>query len=179
MNRNDPRLFIFDADGTLRWTRIAGQPYPLKPGDWALMPGVADRLRTIDWNAHRLAVATNQNGVALGELREEDARGMIAAALEEAIGFLPGNAIIEMCVCHPDAGCSCRKPAPGLLCRILDRTGIPAGKALYVGDLDIDQEAAGRAGVPFRWASEFFGGSRSGSGSSPGSTATPPSGPAT
>ena len=67
-----------------------------------------------------------------------------------------------MCVHALEEGCTCRKPAPGMLHRILERTGVPAARALFVGDLETDREAARRAGMPFRWAHEFFGWRRNG-----------------
>ena len=44
-----------------------------------------------------------------------------------------------------------------MLLRILQRFGLPAAEALFVGDLEIDREAARRAGVAFAWAHDFFG----------------------
>jgi hypothetical protein len=34
---------------------------------------------------------------------------------------------------------------------------VPAEQALFVGGLDLDREAAARAGVRFSWAAAFFG----------------------
>jgi phosphoglycolate phosphatase-like HAD superfamily hydrolase len=44
-----------------------------------------------------------------------------------------------------------------MLLRILRRFEAAPDEALYVGDLDIDEQAARRAGVAFRWARDFFG----------------------
>src|SRR5689334_11626787 len=38
-----PRLFIFDADDTLRHTLVPGQPSPRAADEWELLPGVAER----------------------------------------------------------------------------------------------------------------------------------------
>jgi len=70
---------------------------------------------------------------------------------------VPEDAAIEMCVCPEDSGCGCRKPAPGMLLRLLDRFQLRRDQALFVGDLEIDREAARRAGIAFRTAAEFFG----------------------
>jgi D-glycero-D-manno-heptose 1,7-bisphosphate phosphatase len=157
-----PQLLVFDADGTLRWTLVPGQPCPNAPGEWRLLPGVAERLRALDWGprGHRLGIASNQNGVALGYLSARMARRLLRETVEEALGFVPGDAAIEMCTCSPRRRCPCRKPAPGMLHRILRRFGLPPQEALFVGDLEIDREAAARAGVGFAWAHEFFGGGR-------------------
>jgi D-glycero-D-manno-heptose 1,7-bisphosphate phosphatase len=154
-----PRLVIFDADGTLRWTTVPGQTCPYRPDQWRLMPNVRERLRGYDWGpgGTRLGVASNQNAVAEGHLSRETAERLLRDTVREAIGHVPEGAAIEMCTCPPRAGCECRKPQPGLLRRILARTGVPAEQALFVGDLDLDREAAARAGVCFSWAAAFFG----------------------
>lgn len=153
------RLLIFDADGTLRWTTIPGQPCPNRPGEWRLMPNVRERLRAFDWGpgGTRLGVASNQNGVAAGYLSRAMAARLLRDTVREAIGHVPAGAQIEMCTCPLAAGCACRKPEPGMLLRILERAGVAAADALFVGDLDIDREAARRAGVAFQWAGDFFG----------------------
>ena len=153
------RLYIFDADGTLRWTTVPGQKYPLHPDEWRLMPNVPERLGAIAWSAGGpwLAIASNQNGIAEGLLTETAARGMIEAMLAAALGRIPDGTRIEMCVCSETAGCDCRKPAPGLLLRLLASYGVAPHEALFVGDLPIDAEAARRAGIGFMWACEFFG----------------------
>jgi D-glycero-D-manno-heptose 1,7-bisphosphate phosphatase len=152
-----PRLVIFDADGTLRWTTVPGQPCPNAPGEWRLMPNVRETLSAYDWDRTRLAVASNQNGVAHGHLTKAMARRLLEETVAAAVGFVPPDAVIEMCTCAASDACPCRKPAPGMLLDILAKTGIAAEDAVYVGDLDIDREAARRAGVPFRLAGDFFG----------------------
>lgn len=153
------RLYIFDADGTLRWTTVAGQKYPLACGQWQLMPGVAERLRAIPWSARGpwLGIASNQNGVAAGELSEATARRLIDDMLTAALGRVPRESRVELCTCPETAACACRKPAPGLLLRHLAHFGVAPGEALFVGDLDTDAEAARRAGIAFRHARDFFG----------------------
>ncbi len=154
-----PRVLIFDADGTLRWTTVPGQPCPTSPDEWRLMPGVRERLSALDWGpgGHRLGIASNQDGVALGDVSRDVAERLLRDLVEAAVGFVPEDAAIEMCTCTAEAGCPNHKPAPGMLHRILRRFGAAPEEALFVGDLDIDREAARRAGIEFEWAREFFG----------------------
>ena len=158
MMRAEPRLYIFDADGTLRWTTVDGQKYPLRSSEWRLMPNVADRLSAIPWSPDGpwLAIASNQNGVAEGLLDEATARALIADMLVAALGRVPERTIVELCMCREQSECDCRKPAPGLLLRLLDAHRLAPHEAVFVGDLQIDAEAARRAGVPFVWAHDFF-----------------------
>ncbi len=154
-----PRLYIFDADGTLRWTTIPGQPCPNGPGEWQLMPGVRQKLRLIQWGLHdaRLGIASNQGGVAAGFMTREVAVQLMVDMLVDAIGYIPPGTNIQLCTCSAAVDCLCRKPQPGMLLNIMEHFGTAPEDTLYVGDLEIDREAARRAGVPFRWAADFFG----------------------
>jgi D-glycero-D-manno-heptose 1,7-bisphosphate phosphatase len=154
-----PRLIVFDADGTLRWTIRPGQQCPHEPGEWRLMPNVQETLRAMTWGrgGTALAIASNQNAVALGHLSASTAYRMLEATVREAFGGLPEGTAIEMCIDPPTADCECRKPAPGMLRRAMTRQAVAPADTLFVGDLDIDREAAARAGVRFAWARDFFG----------------------
>lgn len=157
-DRTRPRLYIFDADGTLRWTRVPGQFCPYRHDEWALMPNVSRVLREIPWGASaRLAIASNQDPVAWGCLSRAAARAMLRDTLTAAVGHVPRGMMIELCTRPPPQLCMQRKPWPGMLVRLVRRAGVSPHEALFVGDLQSDFTAARRAGVPFRWAREFFG----------------------
>jgi len=153
------RLYIFDADGTLRRTTVPGLPCPNAPGQWELIPGVRERLARIEWGeggAH-FGVATNQGGVGVGYLTLRRARSLLVEMVLEAFCLWPPPGSIEICPHAPHAGCPCRKPEPLMLRRLMRRFGVNAEETLFVGDMDRDAEAAGRAGTRFMWAKDFFG----------------------
>jgi D-glycero-D-manno-heptose 1,7-bisphosphate phosphatase len=152
------RLYIFNADGTLRLTTREGGRYPLRRGEWKLMPGAAETLARIPWSPEGpwLAIASDQNGVAPGEISEEDARLLICETIVAAVGRIPEKTAIALCIHGEGSRCICRTPQPGLLLALLDNFGIGAEDALYVGDLDSDAEAARRAGIDFIPARDFF-----------------------
>ena len=152
------RLLIFDADDTLRRTTIAGKWCPDGPEEWELLPRVRDVLSAISWDrdGYSIGIASNQGGVAGGYLTRENANRLLVDMVVRAIGYLPLRNYIELCTCGPLANCQCRKPAPGMLLRILEQSGGPADQALFVGDSEEDREAAKRAGVDFSWAEDFF-----------------------
>ena len=153
------KLYIFDADGTLRRSTVPGQPCPNMPGDWELIPGVKERLAEIEWGPRgaRFGVASNQGGVGLGYLTYGLARRMLVEMAREAFGVAPPAGSIEICPHAPHAGCPCRKPRPEMLLRLMRRFGAGRDETLFVGDMDRDEEAARRAGTRFMWAQEFFG----------------------
>ena len=153
------RLYIFDADGTLRRTTVEGLPCPNRPGEWELIPGVSERLSQIDWGegGARFGVASNQGGVGLGYLSLAAARRLLEELVVEAFGVpVPPPGSIELCPHAPHLGCPCRKPQPLMLKRLMRRFGAEPRETLFVGDMDKDEGAARAAGTRFMWAHEFF-----------------------
>jgi D-glycero-D-manno-heptose 1,7-bisphosphate phosphatase len=152
------RLYIFDADGTLRRTRVPGQPCPRDTDEWELLPDVAPRLRDIRWgdDGARLGIASNQDQVAYGHLTAAMAHALLMDMAVAATGHTPPADAVVFCPHALEAPCDCRKPAPGLLLRIMSHYGARAAETLFVGDSPVDAEAARRAGVAFTWAHDFF-----------------------
>ncbi len=151
------RLYIFDADGTLRRTTVEGLACPNRPGEWELIPGVRERLAVINWSQAHFGVASNQGGVGLGYLTLAAARGLLEEMVLEAFGVRaapPGS--IEVCPHAPHLGCPCRKPRPEMLVRLMRRFDARPEETLFVGDMDKDEGAARAAGTRFMWAHEFF-----------------------
>ncbi len=154
-------LIIFDADGTLRRCTVPGQVCPNRPGQWELLPGVAETLSKIEWGSPAdgrtaLGIASNQAGIARGYLTEEAAREMIADTVEAGAGFRPVPGSIEICPHDIAAGCPCRKPNPLLLERLMKFWKAAPGNTLFVGDMESDRQTAENAGCHFLPASEFF-----------------------
>ncbi len=158
---DEPRvkLYVFDADGTLRRTTVPGQPCPNRPGDWELIPGVRERLSQFDWgpNGVSFGVASNQGGVGLGYLTHETARDMLVETARQALGFPPPPGSVELCHHAPHRNCPCRKPRPEMLLRLMRRFDASGDETLFVGDMDKDEGAALAAGTSYMWAHEFFG----------------------
>ena len=153
------KLYVFDADGTLRRTTVPGLPCPNRPGEWELIPGVRERLARIKWGegGARFGVATNQGGVGLGYMTLRAARGLVEEMVLAAFGVPAPPGSIEICPHAPHRGCACRKPEPEMLLRLMRRYRAAPDETLYVGDMDKDEGAAHAAGVRFMWAHEFFG----------------------
>jgi D-glycero-D-manno-heptose 1,7-bisphosphate phosphatase len=154
------RLFIFDADDTLRRTTAPGKPCPHRPGEWELMPGVRETLAGIPWernNGPHLGLASNQDQVAYGHLSLEMARGLLRDLAISATGTAPAEPAIQLCPHAPEVGCECRKPSPGMLRKIMEHYSVRPDQVVYVGNAEVDREAADRAGVTFMWATDLFG----------------------
>ena len=149
-------LIICDLDGTLI-SSYMGTPNR-RYNDWHVLPGRVEMLAALGEQGHRIAIATNQAGVAFGHVTESQARRKIAAALV-ALG-LPDDTPIAVCFAHPQAKSyryrnraelGRRKPSGAMLRELMDAAGAHED-VVYVGD----RQAARDARVAFRGADEFF-----------------------
>jgi len=149
------RLIIFDADGTLRRTRVPGKPCPHTADEWELLEGVQATVSALPGELY-LGVASNQDHVGYGHLSHAEAHGLLSAALEQASGRKPDPAAVQLCPHRLDVACNCRKPAPGMLLAVLDHFRVPPSEALFVGNERTDQLAAENAHMPFLWAQDLW-----------------------
>jgi D-glycero-D-manno-heptose 1,7-bisphosphate phosphatase len=158
-----PRAVILDRDGTLidfhRDTDLGVVTPAFHPDQLRLLPGVVEGLALLHAAGCLLAIATNQPDAARGRVprtaieRTNDA--LIARLAAEGIPI----SRFEVCLHHPEGGpggdaalvrpCDCRKPAPGMLQRILSALGIETSDAWMVGDGAADLGAARAAGLRF------------------------------
>jgi len=158
----DYRLIIFDADGTLRYCTVEGQPCPNRAGEWKLYPDVIETLARYNWShpgdesGVGYGIASNQGGVGVGYFSESTAVALLEDTFTKAFGFSPAGETIEICPHVPHSGCGCRKPEPEMLERLMKLYGTSPDKVLFVGDRDADRKAAQNAGCSFQWAGEFF-----------------------
>jgi D-sedoheptulose 7-phosphate isomerase len=124
---------LLDRDGVLADEDADG---------WRWIDGAAAALRHLLDAGLRVGVATNQSVIGRGLLTEEG----LAALHREHLAALD---FVLHCPHLPDAGCRCRKPAPGLLEEAARRWQVPAGAILFVGDALTDLQASRAAGTRF------------------------------
>lgn len=133
------KLVILDRDGVINFDSDA---YIKNPDEWNAIPGSLEAIAKLNQAGFRVAVATNQSGIARGLFDLDDLEA-IHAKMEDAVAALGGELSgIFYCPHGPDDGCTCRKPEPGLLHAIAaelgtDLTGIP-----FVGDTVKDVQTA-------------------------------------
>jgi D-glycero-D-manno-heptose 1,7-bisphosphate phosphatase len=108
--------------------------------------GVLPALKRLADREIMVIVVTNQSVIGRGLLSETDARAINLRLADEVIlygGRLTG---IYVCPHHPDAHCSCRKPAPGMLLQAASDWEIDLSRSYLVGDALTDIEAARAVG---------------------------------
>jgi histidinol-phosphate phosphatase family protein len=134
-----PDAVLFDRDGTL----VVDVPYNGDPEQVVPVPGARPALDRLRAAGVRLAVVSNQSGVARG-LLTSDQVAAVNARVAELLG--PFEAVL-VCEHGPDDGCGCRKPRPGLVLEAADRLGVDPTRCVLVGDIGADVEAARAAGA--------------------------------
>jgi D-glycero-D-manno-heptose 1,7-bisphosphate phosphatase len=157
------RLIVFDADGTLRYCTVEGQPCPNREGEWELYPEVVEKLSEFDWagpgdgEGTGYGIVSNQGGVGAGYFSGDMALKLLRDTFEKAFGFEPAPGTIQMCPHDPRGDCQCRKPSPLMLQRLMSLYEVEPDQVLFVGDREDDLNAALNAGCNFAWAGDFFG----------------------
>lgn len=141
------RVALLDRDGTINVKAPEGE-YIVTPDDLELLPGAADAIRLLNDAQVPVAVVTNQRGIALGRMTEEDLAAVhhrLAAMLDEAAG---ARVDLWLHCPHEKGTCRCRKPHPGMLLEALERLGGEPAASVMVGDAASDLAAGAAAGVP-------------------------------
>ncbi|OLE24341.1 MAG: haloacid dehalogenase [Actinobacteria bacterium 13_1_20CM_3_71_11] len=130
---------LFDRDGTL----VRDVPYNGDPDQVEAMPGAREALDRLRSQGLRLGVVTNQSGVARGLLTSAQVDA-VNARVEELLGPFD---VWQVCPHAEDAGCGCRKPAPGMIHAAARALGTDPTRCVVVGDIGRDIVAAGAAGA--------------------------------
>ncbi len=134
-----PHAVLLDRDGTL----VVDVPYNGDPEAVRPMPGAVDAVARLRRAGIHTAVVSNQSGIGRGLLTSDRVEA-VNRRVEELLGPL-GPWVV--CPHAPDAGCRCRKPAPGLVLRAAELLGAEPSRCALIGDVGSDVEAARAAGV--------------------------------
>ncbi len=136
-------LVVLDRDGVINFD---SDDYVKSPAEWTPIPGSLDAIARLKRAGYRVVVASNQSGVGRGLFDVDtlfDIHRKFLGLLEEAGGRLDG---FFFCPHHPDVGCECRKPRPGMLEDICQRFGVSGSELLMVGDTQKDLDAVAAVG---------------------------------
>ena len=138
------RLVIVDRDGVINED---SSEYIKSVAEWRPIRGSLEAIALLSKAGWRVAVVTNQSGVARG-LFDEATLAAIHSHMRERVRAAGGTlAGVYYCPHLPDAGCECRKPRPGMLRALERELGVSVRGAPFVGDRLGDIEAAEIAGA--------------------------------
>jgi phosphoheptose isomerase len=133
------KLVILDRDGVINRD---SDDFIKSPDEWVPLPGSLEAIARLHRAGYTIAVATNQSGVARGLFSRETLERIherMNAAVEDHGGRIDR---IVYCPHGPREGCSCRKPAPGMMLRLAGDYGRPLAGVFAVGDSERDLVSA-------------------------------------
>lgn len=136
-------LVLLDRDGTIN----VEKHYLSSPDQVELLPAAAEGIRQMRQLGLIVAVVTNQSALARGYLDQctlEQIHQRLCALLDEQGASLDA---IYVCPHHPDDGCLCRKPAPGLARKAAEQWQVDLSRAFVVGDNACDIQMGQRIGA--------------------------------
>ena len=114
--------------------------------DYARLPGAVRGLRLLTDAGYRVAIVTNQSGIGRGYFDEAAFLQFHDHVLRDFASQGIRFAATYFCPHAPDAGCDCRKPAPGLLHRAARELGVDLAACWMIGDQPSDVDLALNAG---------------------------------
>ena len=138
------KLVVLDRDGVVNFD---SDQYIKSPAEWRPIPGSIEAIARLNQNGWRIAVATNQSGIARG-LFDMATLNAINDKMMEMV-FRQGGRIDALFFCPhaADEGCNCRKPRTGMLEEIAARFHTDLKNVPSIGDSLKDLQAAESVGA--------------------------------
>ena len=140
------KTVFLDRDGVIN-RNPPNKGYVRTWAEFAFIPNARSAIQELTQSGYRIFVVTNQAGIGRGLFSEESLRDIhrrMVAEITEAGGRIDA---LYYCPHHPDVGCQCRKPKPGMLKRAAQEHNIDLSSAYFIGDATTDIEAGRRAGT--------------------------------
>lgn len=138
-------LILLDRDGVINEDRPHGVTCL---AEFAFLPKVLEALATLTRAGFRLAIVSNQSGVAKGLLSDATLQAIhdyLIHSVAEAGGRIDA---VYVCTDHPDRPTHRRKPNCGMIEEALRDFDATAARTPLIGDDLRDLEAAARSGCP-------------------------------
>ncbi len=140
------RAVFLDRDGVIN--KYPGDRlYVTSLKKFRFLPGSRKAIALLNDGGYNVFVASNQAGVGRGIYSQKTLDRITArmlSAVEQAGGKISR---VYYCTHRKEAGCSCRKPRPGLLKKAVREFGINLKKAYFIGDTIRDVLTARAAGA--------------------------------
>ena len=133
---------FLDRDGTI----IYEKNYLSNVTDLALLPHAAAAIKSLNSLSVPVIIITNQSGLSRGYFSLQTLTDIHDALGQHLQNHGAHFDDIYYCPHHPDDGCSCRKPATGMLEQSAKDYNLDLSSSFMIGDQLSDIEAGKRAG---------------------------------
>ena len=113
---------------------------------FVFLPGSLEAIGRLTRAGMAVILITNQSAVGRGMMDIATLEGMhrnLCRAVADQGGRIDA---VYYCPHHPDDGCTCRKPRPGMILQARQRYDLDLGAAVMIGDSARDIECGIRAG---------------------------------
>lgn len=136
-------LIILDRDGVINFD---SDSYIKSPAEWKPIPGSLEAMARLYRADYQIVIATNQSGIARGLLTGDTLNRIHKKMCNNLHKYGGRVEAIFFCPHHPEDGCQCRKPKPGMFYEIKERLKTSLNGVPVVGDSLRDLESANNAG---------------------------------
>ena len=134
---------ILDRDGVINFD---SDNYIKSPDEWEAIPGSLAAIAALNRAGYKVLVATNQSGIGRGYY-DLDTLHRIHEKMCAELALEKGEIEkIFFCPHHPNEGCLCRKPKPGMLNQMAATYAINLADCYFVGDSQSDVAVAQAVG---------------------------------
>lgn len=138
------KLIILDRDGVINQD---SDDYIKSVDEFIPLPGSLEAIARLNQAGYRVAIATNQSGIARGFYDIATLNAMHDKLRRLLNNLGAGIDMIAFCPHGPDDNCDCRKPKAGLYREIAQRFEISLENVPIIGDSLRDLEAAIEVGA--------------------------------
>jgi D-glycero-D-manno-heptose 1,7-bisphosphate phosphatase len=138
------RYILLDRDGVINQE---SDDFIKSPEEWQPIDGSLEAIALLNEHGYKVAVITNQSGVARG-LFDDAMLEKIHAKMRQMTAEQGGKIdAIYFCPHGPDDGCTCRKPKPGLLESFAAEKNVDLTGMTVIGDSLRDIQSAQAVGA--------------------------------
>jgi len=132
-------LIILDRDGVINFD---SDDYIKSVDEWIPIESSLVAIAKLTQANYHIAIATNQSGLSRGYFNLDtlnDIHAKMCSLIQKQGGHIDA---IEFCPDHPDQAGNDRKPAPGMILRLLKQFKANARETWFIGDTLSDMNCA-------------------------------------